>query len=175
MLFITTTFFGQAFLRSYSFVEATPTGNNTIEDAIHLWNVSADDDFKWIPYVHFVKNDRLFLLSYEPNGRRGDGLNRDIYLYCKDINDINSSWDKASDVVMTSIWIDHNNYNEIDFYAYDKDQHNTSIGKVVEENDCFIITVKFESMVNGRVLINEPITIIFKPIGDNLYSHSKFE
>jgi len=170
VLLITTGVFGQKFIRSHSFIESTPTGNNTIEDAIHRWNVT-DGDYDWVAYVHFVQDDRLYLLSYEPNERRMFGVNRDIYLYSKDINDINSPWEKASDIVMTSNWINIQTYDEVDFFIYNEKKHNSSVGEVVVKDDCVELTIGYDVMTNGRVSINEaPITFTFKPVGNYFYT-----
>ena len=169
IMFVTTSVFGQKFIRSPSFIETTLTENSTIEDAIHKWNIT-DGNYDWVAYVHFVQNDRLFLLSYEPKEDRMSGGYRDIYLYSKDINDINSPWEKASDVVMTNHWGSDKDHNEVDFYVYDENKHNSSIGKVVVEDDCVKITIGWELFINGRQMINEPITFTFVPVGDNVYA-----
>lgn len=171
LLFITTGVFGQKFIRSHSFIESTPTGNNTIEDWIR--DDGDNGDYKWIPYVHFINKGRLYLLSYEPKEDRLFGGYRDIYLYSKDINDINSPWEKASNAVMRNHWKSGDDHDEVDFFIYDKDKHNSSVGKVVVKNEYVEITIGWELWVGGRLLISEPITIKFKPIGNNMYSHSK--
>ena len=107
LVFFTTNVFGQKFIRDWSFVQSTPTGNNTIEDAIHRRNIIGDN-YDWIDYIHFVKNEKLFILSYEPKEDPMDGGSRDIYLYSKDINDINSPWKKASQVIMTNSYDSYN-------------------------------------------------------------------
>jgi len=170
ILFITTGVFGQKFIRDHSFIKATPTGNNTIEDAINRTNINYTD-FDWIHYVHFIQNDRLFLLSYEPKERRMYAGSRSIYLYSKDINDVSSPWEEASDVVMTNQWMNANNHDEVDFFIYNENKHNTSVGKVVVKDDCVEITIGWEMWCNGRLQINEPITITFTPVGNNIYAH----
>lgn len=108
LMLITIGTFGQKFIRKSSFIESTPTGNNTIEDWIHMGGNNGD--YSWIDYVHFIQNGRLFLLSYEPSETFTSGhkippnSGRDIYLYSKDTSNINSPWVKASDVVLTSNW-----------------------------------------------------------------------
>jgi hypothetical protein len=173
--FITTGVFGQAFIQKYSFIEKSPMGGNTIEDAIHLWHVT-DGNYDWVDYVHFVKNDRLYLLSYEPNeifsGRKRipSGSGRDIYLYSKDINNIDSPWEQASPVVMTNLWISTITYDEVDFFIYDEKQHNSSIGSVVVKDDCVELTIGWEVMTNWAVIINKPVTFTFTPTGNNFYT-----
>jgi len=91
VLFITTSVFGQKFFRDFSFIETTPSGLNTIEDDIRDTVIFAGF-YKYL--VHFEANNRVFLLSYEPE----QDNSRDIYLYSKDISDRNSSWEKAFEV-----------------------------------------------------------------------------
>ena len=171
ILFITTGVFGQKFIRSHSFIEATPTGNNTIEDAINRTNINFTN-FDWIHYVHFVQDDRLFLLSYEPKERRLYAGSRSIYLYSKDLNDVSSPWEKASDVVMTNHWQSNRNHDEVDFFIYNEDYHNSSVGKVVIEDNCVKMTIGWELFSDGRQMIREPITIKFTPVGNNKYAHN---
>ena len=169
VLFITTGVFGQKFIRDHSFIKATPTGNNTIEDAINRDGITFTN-FDWISYVHFIQDDRLFLLSYEPKEDRMFAGSRTIYLYSKDLNDVTSPWELASDAVMTNQWTNHKNHDEVDFFIYDENRHNTSVGKVVEEDGCVMMTIGWEMWCNGRLQINEPITITFVPVGNNKYA-----
>jgi len=168
VLFITTNVFGQKFFRDFSFIETTPSGYNTIEDDIRDTVVFAGF-YKYV--VHFEANNRVFLLSYEPE----QGNYRDIYLYSKDISDRNSPWEKASDIVTTSNWIDSYNYNEFDFYIYNENIHNSSVGNVIVEDDCVKLTIGYELMYNWTALRDSlgrasiPITFEFTPIGDNFY------
>jgi len=158
VLFITTGVFGQKFIRDHSFIETTPTGNNTIEDAIQskdITNVNYND----IGYVHFVRNDKLYILAYEPDSEYYMGVDRDIYLYSKDLRNMDSPWEKASDIVLTSNWIDGRNYGEVDFWRSEKSRG--SFGKVDIDSNKVYITVGFEIMTNGRLTINEPITFGF--------------
>lgn len=170
IMFIAIGVFGQKSIRNYSFIESTPTGNNTIEDAIQRWNVT-DGDYDWINYVHFVQNERLYILAYEPDENFEYGVDRDVYLYSKDIHDINSPWVKASNVVSTSNWLNIRNYSEFDFFLSEKSRG--SKGKVDVQENCVIITVGYELMTNGSVSINEPMTFIFKPQGNNFRCYAK--
>ena len=170
ILFITTGVFGQKFIRDHSFIEATPTGNNTIEDAINRTNIKFTN-FDWIHYVHFVEGDRLFLLSYEPVEDIMNPEHRCIYLYSKDINNVNSPWEKASDAIMTNHWQSHNNHNEVDFFIYNEKKHNSSVGKVVVKEDCVEMTISWELFQNGRQTMKDTMTVIFTPVGNNQYAH----
>lgn len=173
VLFITTGVFGQKFIRDHSFIESTPYEKTlTIDDGIRRGN-PPDNNFKWINYVHFVEGDRLFLLSYEPiKDLQAIDFSRSIYLYSKDINDKNSPWEIASDVIMTNHWQSHDNHNEVDFYIYDKDRHNSSVGRVVKRDDgCVEMTISWELFQNGRQTMKDTMTIIFTPVGNNKYIH----
>ena len=170
VLFITTGVFGQKFIRSHSFIETTPTGNNTIEDAIQR---GVNDNYEWIDYVHFIQNGKLYMLSYEPNEKHSYGVDRSIYLYSKDTTDIDSPWEIASNCISTSNWLDIRNYSEFDFFVYDKEQHNSSVGKVDVQENSVLITIKYELMTNGRVSISEPMTFIFRPDGENFRCYAK--
>jgi hypothetical protein len=170
IMFISTGVFGQKFIRSESEFERT-------ENAIHIWNVT-DGDYDWVDCVHFIKNDRLYLLSYEPDEEFEStivldaGRGRDIYLYSKDINDINSPWIKASDVVTRSIWLNITNYSEVDFFRSEKSRG--SKGNVVVDGENIKITIGYELMTNGSVHA-EPITFTFTPIKDGFYFVSNGE
>ena len=165
VLFITTGLFGQKFIRSHSFIEATPTGNNTIEDAMQ--NDVPDGNYEWVRYVHFIRDGKLYLLSYEPNSDFRMGVDRSVYLYYKDTSDADNPWVKASNVVMTSNWWNTRNYTEVDFFR--KDKSRGSKGEVFIVDDIVYITIGFESMTNGRLQIDEPITYGFRPVGNGSY------
>lgn len=175
VLFITTGVFGQKFIRSHSFIETTPTGNNTIEDAIRSWNIKGD--YEWIDFVHFVQNGKLYLLSYEPKdvftsgNKIHAGTTRDIYLYAKDTADINSRWKEASELVMTSKWNHIRDYGEVDFFRSDVSRG--SKGEVVIEGNFVYITIGVEFMTNGGESINEPINFIFERNKDGWTYHKK--
>lgn len=173
VLLMTTTVFGQKFIRNLSFIEGVDepfiefeSGRlRTVEDHIR-YSFTTITNYEWIDYIHFVQNDRLFLLSYEPKEDYLFGGDRDIYLYSRDITDINSPWEKASDVVMTNNWEDPKNYNDVDFFIYNENRHNNSVGEVVVEDDCVKITIGWEMFHDGSHL-NAVKTIIFIPDENN--------
>ena len=176
VLFITTGVFGQKFIRSHSFIETTPTGNNTIEDAIRSWNITGGD-YDWIKYVHFVQNGRIYMLAYEPNEKFTSGnkimagTTRDIYLYSKDTADVNSPWEQASEIVMTSLWNNIRDYGEVDFFRSELSRG--SKGEVIVDGDKVYITIGLEIMTNGGESINEPITFGFE-LNKNDETYYKF-
>jgi hypothetical protein len=171
VLFIATGVFGQKFIRHYSLIELTPNGINapqTTEDWIRSDNV-VGGDYDWISYVHFVRDGKLYMLAYEPVPYDDfkAGVDRDIYLYCKDTNDVSGSWSRASERVTTAIWRNTHNYTEFDLFR--KDKSRGSKGEVYIEGNQIYITIGMETMTNGRVQINEPITYGFRPSGDSFY------
>jgi hypothetical protein len=146
--------------------------------------------------VHFIANGRVFMLSYEPISDRLAHTNREsifntniigkIYLYSKDMSDVFNPWEIASvekiagEYVPANVlicqYINHRNYSDVDFYIFDKDYHNTSIGKVVELNDGRVeMTIgsfgrgKFGNQYGGFSDI-EPLTFVFTPVDDKHYT-----
>lgn len=171
VLFITTSIFAQPFLRDNSFIETTCYGRSTQKTI--LSNNIVTNNFDWIRYVHFVKDERLYLLSYEPDirftglTRTPAGSSRNIYLYSKYYKDIDSPWEQASGVVMTSNWMNAMNNSDVDFFD-SKDSYG-SVGKVVMNDDCIIITISWRLLTNGGVSACAPISFKFTPIGDYKY------
>ena len=171
ILLIATGVFGQKFVRDHSFVERTPTGNNTIEDAINTSNTRITD-FDWVNYVHFMVGDRLFLLAYEPVPRRTmSGLTRNIYLYSKDITDVTSLWEQSPDTVFTGRFDDSDNHIDVDFFLSSRSRG--SLGTVNVLGNNVEMTIGVERMEKGSLVYNEPITFTFIPISTNFYSVRK--
>ncbi len=169
VLFITTGVFGQNFIQGLSFIETTPTRNNTIEDHIRDVSTFSNGDYSWIHYVHFIANEKLYMLSYEPEEnyyRPNDVKSRSVYLYSKDTCNIHDEWQKASEVVTTTTWLNRDEYCEIDFFTYDENKHNTSVGNVVMEGDTVVMTVGLMKAANGNHYRTEKMKLIFKPDGD---------
>jgi hypothetical protein len=188
LLFITTSVFGQSFIRSHSFIESTPTGNITIEDALHDGD---NGNFDWIRYVHFVKDGWLYLLSYEPKEDHLSGGDRKIYLYKKKIENLNSPWENAcADVsllnpdyvngryisndtilvpkaVKMNSWHDGDNYQDVDFFR--KELSFGSSGEVIFEGDNVKITIRYSEIVNGVPIFSIPLSFLFEPIENGLY------
>ena len=149
ILLLGITVFGQAFLRSPSFIETTEKGGYTIEDDIRNpdW---VDFERKYKRYVHFIQNDILFLLSYEPKEDYTSLGSRGIYLYSKDINDINSPWIKASEIIMTNSFSSFC-YDEVDFKLA-KDSRG-SVGNV-KINDDNTIEITIGWLLMNRITNN---------------------
>lgn len=177
ILLIATGVFGQMNIRNHSFIERTSKGLITIEDAIHRNNIT-DGNFDWIDYIHFVRDGKLFLLSYEPKENHKSNGSRDVYLYSKDINDINNPWERASRKIMTNSYSTHS-FCDVDFFTYDKDYHNTSIGKIVENDDgTVMITIGWElfSTVRGAKFVDEhelTFKFVHNPYGRVEYLHER--
>ena len=162
---------GQKFIRDYSFVERTPTANNTIEDAINGENLR-HTSYDWINYVHFVVDDRLYLLSYEPvDDINQMDLNRQIYLYSKDISDNTNPWEPASEAVLTCGFMDLNNYTDVDFYREDRSRG--SVGKINAVGDVREIIISEYRKQNGSIVSDKKLKIVFTPISTNFYSIEK--
>lgn len=167
------TVFGQRFIRDHSFIERTPTANNTVEDAINRKNFRFEN-FDWISCVHFVEDGRLYLLSYEPvPDRNGMNMDRNIYLYSKDINDNSSPWEFASDVVLERKFVDMKNYTDVDLYIYDEKRHNTSVGTINAIGDVREIIIGEYSKQNDSISPDRKLKIVFTPISTNFYSVKK--
>lgn len=151
LLFITTGVFGQAFIRKSSFIEVTEGFINHKFPALTIAEVILDDniteDFDWIRYIHFVKDGKLFILSYElKEDLEKIGFSRGIYLYSKEIHNVNSPWKKASAVIMTNSFSE-NCYDEVDFFLAEKSRD--SVGKVEFNDDGSIeITIGWILMDN---------------------------
>jgi hypothetical protein len=167
------TVFGQRFIRDHSFIESTPTANNTVEDAINRKNFNFEN-FDWISCVHFVEDGRLYLLSYEPVPDINEmDMDRNIYLYSKDINNNDSPWELASDTVLERKFVDMKNYTDVDFYFYDENKHNTSVGMVNAVDDVREIIIGEYSKQKGRIFPDRKLKIVFTPISTNFYSIEK--
>jgi len=171
--------YGQKNIRNLSNIERTRYQySGTVEDAIYTaFEANKNDSFKSIDYVHFIKNDKLFLLAYEP--LKGETYSfygkRSIFLYCRDVSNKNGKWELASDTVMTNYYyfesLASENYRDIDFFVYDKNYHNTSIGRVLVEPDCIKITVGVDEMKNGQMIkYGEAYTFVFKNKSYNFYT-----
>jgi len=154
ILFITTGAFGQAFVNDYAHI--TYTGDKfpiTIEDWIRkegFGEIKWENGFgkiEWINYIHFVRGDWLFLLSYEPKEDTYYG-SRYLYLYKKNINDSQSSWEKASAIIMSNSWGSFCD-DEVDFFLAEKSLG--SVGNVkIKDDDSIEITI-------GWLLMNKVI------------------
>ena len=171
ILLIGTAVFGQKFIRDHSFVERSSTANITIEDAINRDGIKYDN-FDWINYVHFVVDDRLYLLSYEPvDNFNKMGLNRQIYLYSKDINDNTSPWEPASEAVLTCGIMDMKNYTDVDFYREDRSRG--SVGTINAVGDVREIIIGEYRKQNGSITSDKKLKLVFTPISTNFYSVKK--
>jgi hypothetical protein len=96
--------YGQILIRDYSDIET----NGYVERNIHCFKDNLGD-YSWIENIHFIKNEYLYVFAYEPLVRYAiDGYmtfmegERNLYLYRKDIRNIDNPWIVSSDVIMTN-------------------------------------------------------------------------
>lgn len=151
ILFITTSVFGQVNIGGLSHIER--------------YNWQGTDDF-----VHFttVINDHThyYILAYEPNFPRGhySGIERNVYLYCietsdspwvrvSDIESSGSRWLRVSDAVLENYYYGSKNFQDVDFYTYDENRHNTSNSTVTLDGNNVIFTLDVHKMENGSITI----------------------
>ena len=177
ILLLGTAVFGQKFIRDYSHIEVREEFLSGKFDALTLaermikLNVT---DHNWIDYVHFVMDDRVYLLSYEivDNINKMD-LDRQIYLYSKDINDNTSSWEPASKAVLTCGFMDIKNYTDVDFYREDRSKG--SVGTVNVLDDCVEMTIGVYRKQAGSIVFDGKLKITFtpSPISTNFYLYEK--
>ena len=163
ILFIATEVFGQKFLTKYSFIERSKT-QNTIEDWIITGNNNGN--FDWIRFVHFIKDDKLYLISYEPLPPSPtcypypDNTVRGVYLYSKSLDNLNSPWEKASDVLANGIWMGVHGFIDFDFYRAEKSSG--SVGNVVVNGDYVTIIIDYYGIIDGSLSFDEPMTLTLK-------------
>ena len=185
ILFITTGVFGQQPIRDYSFIEAT-NYNSTVEDGIQYignglteqkQNGNGCSVYDWIEYVHFIEGDKLFLLSYEPKENPMSYGSRSIYLYRKDINDVNSPWEKASGHIMMNSYNSYS-YSYVDFYRSSKNKG--CVGEVIKTEEGIEISVSwvlFSKKYKTSCVDYTTLTYLFKPHPDypDWYTHERIK
>lgn len=143
ILLLTTGLFGQINLGDLSSIE-TYNGINDWKSTDHL--------------VHFTTNfqnhEFYYILAYEPNRDIGcyEGTERSVYLYCIEKTS-GSRWRRASDAVMTNHYYDAKNYEDVDFYLYNKSTQNSSHSSVKVDGTNVIFTLDVHKKVNGSVTI----------------------
>lgn len=178
ILLLGTAVFGQKFIRDYSFINAREDFLNgkfdalTVEENIRKYHVG--DDYDWINYVHFVVDDRLYLLSYEiVDNINKMGLNRQIFLYSKDITDNTSPWEPASEAVLTCGFTDSKQYTDVDFWWEDRSRG--SAGTINVLDDCVEMTIGVYRKQAGSIVFDGKLKITFtpSPISTNFYSYEK--
>lgn len=116
-LMIVTSVFGQQLIRTYSDIEKVPFAKNNdtlynygyVEYSVKNILDENSRDFSSIERVHFVVGDYLYVLAYEPLAQYASDHyetfnegERKLYLYRKDISNINNPWIISSDVIMTN-------------------------------------------------------------------------
>ena len=204
VLFIGTMLYGQ--IRDAAFIELRdlyverskdPNDNicpTTIEEVVHEIGFYNENGEIWLDYwyVYFINNDIVYLLSYEIVKMPFMGGKRDIYLYYKKIDKPLDPWMVASKEVniknevvdcpvLTCEYYMTNGgetSTDVDFFFYDKDEHNTSVGKVVQKDNGVVeMTVGVVQMIDGRGARYDngkrkgtaPHTFVFTPMGNGIY------
>ena len=160
--------FAQMNVRNLSEIESTKTRNNTVEDVISTGKYPISECVA--DRVHFMKNEKLYMLALEPlNGKESSEFfgKRELYLYCRDNDDINNPWRIASDLVWTCNYKGGDNYTDVDFFLYDKDSHNTSVGVVEVDENNIKMTIGFYRMGSGKEI--KSLTFTFIPEGKDFY------
>ena len=142
-LFVSTTIFGQIFYNDLAATEYSYWKDNSV--------------------LHFTIDEHYYVLSYEPNFiGLYEGTKRNVYLYCRDTThsiDIPAGrWKRVSDAVLENYYDDSKNYQDVDFYTYDVNRHNTSNSsvKVLDKYGRDVVfTLDIHKMVNGGMNITQ--------------------
>jgi len=176
VLLFATGVFGQYNINRLSFVEYRSGRLATIEDKIRHHN-NINDDFEWIDYIHFIKDNKLYLFSYEPVGEPVPYCSRNVYLYSRDITDINAPWKKASGSIINNCY-SRTCFSDVDFFTYNKDRHFDSAGKIVETDDGFELTIEWDlfSTINGAEFMGRTklkYRFVHNPYGRVEYLHER--
>ncbi len=112
-----TNIFGQIPIRDFSNIEK----NGYVERNIHIFKDNLGD-FSWIQDLHFVKGNFLYVIAYEPlpdeakDGYASFWGKRKLFLYRKNMINIDNPWIVSSDTIMTNYYNDCNSgqdYREI--------------------------------------------------------------
>jgi len=152
-------------IRDYSLIE--PHGQ--VEYGFHHYR-----DLDWIqylPFAHFVKDGKLYVISYEPftDDERPSSMiikARKLYLYCKNMSNPDNPWVIASDVLFTGNFYSNltisNGHTSLDMHYLDIELF-TRYGCMltVDGNNVTITTHKIIK-VNNSDCTSEPITFHIK-------------
>lgn len=135
--------------------------------------------------VHFTTewngHKYFYMLAYEPNFSVGtyDGMERNVYLYAylidvpyreswsesqnkreKELSLEGARWIRVSDAVLNNYYIDWFNYQDVDFFTYDKDYQNSSNSSVVVEGNTVTFTLGIHKKENGSVTVKDEIIVL---------------
>lgn len=124
--------------------------------------------------VHFTTewngHKYFYILAYEPNFSRGtyDGMERNVYLYAYNITPPNPKekyvhqerWIRVSDAVLNNYYRDFKNYQDVDFFTYNKNYQNSSHSSVVVEGNTVTFTLGIHKKENGRVTVKDEIIVL---------------
>lgn len=161
ILLLSTSIFGQINLNDLSEIEQGEWSSKT--DILH--------------FTTEVNEYKIFyILAYEPNffGLYEGGVERNVYLYSividypdyiknnKDFEKLKKSarWRRASDAVLINHYYDSDNFQDVDFYTYNKDRHNTSNGSVRLDGNNVIFNLELHNRIKGcSVLIEKTVVL----------------
>jgi hypothetical protein len=143
---------------------------------INLNDLSDVEHGEWLgkmDILHFTTELQhrkfFYILAYEPNfGGAYNGTKRNVYLYCMDITPENPNekykrqphWIRVSDAVLVNYFRDSHNYQDVDFYTYNKDRHNTSNGSVRLDGNDVIFNLEIHKMENGGMSVTQQTIVL---------------
>lgn len=149
---------------------------------INIGDVSHIEYGIWSEKTHLVHffteyngSKHFYMLAYEPNFIVGKyvGIERNVYLYSYNISPQNPKeiykrqdrWIRVSDVVLTNYYRNSNiqyeyNYQDVDFFTYDKDYHNTSHSSVNVEGNTVTFILDIHKKENGSVTIKQQVIVL---------------
>ena len=180
ILLVSISVFGQPLIKQKAAIE------------IYSGNLYAENGELIVSPVHFIANDRIFMVSYEPLAERvpydvpvnlkdNEVIEAELFLYSRDLSKSNSDWEIASVEDINGkyksanlgiyVMIDAFNYDEIDFETYGDRYEGVKNGKVVELPDGSVEMVVMEyGFKNGSRDYAELLTFVFTPVDNNHYT-----
>jgi hypothetical protein len=171
-LMLVNNIYGQILIRDYSDIET----NGYVERNIHCFKDNLGD-YSWIENIHFIKNEYLYVFAYEPLVRYAiDGYmtfmegERNLYLYRKDIRNIDNPWIVSSDVIMTN-YVRNLAMDFKDVLLTTKNFHGDA--DIIQNKDEYTITIGVYVFENGHLLSTGLQTFILIPAENGFYKIKK--
>jgi len=171
-LMLVNNIYGQILIRDYSDIET----NGYVERNIHCFKDNLGD-YSWIENIHFIKNEYLYVFAYEPLVRYAiDGYmtfmegERNLYLYRKDIRNIDNPWIVSSDVIMTN-YVRNLAMDFKDVLLTTKNFHGDA--DIIQNKDEYTITIGVYVFKNGHLLSTGLQTFILIPAENGFYKIKK--
>ncbi len=171
-LMLVNNIYGQILIRDYSDIET----NGYVERNIHCFKDNLGD-YSWIENIHFIKNEYLYVFAYEPLVRYAiDGYmtfmegERNLYLYRKDIRNIDNPWIVSSDVIMTN-YVRNLAMDFKDVLLTTKNFHGNA--DIIQNKDEYTITIGVYVFENGHLLSTGLQTFILIPAENGFYKIKK--